>query len=111
MDRIGASKPQTPPPATPRAEAKPDANQLELQTKLGKLSTDKFGGDSKKVFDHYDANKDGGLAHPELKTMLGDAKVGNIATRGLWADGILDKIDGNRDRKIQWDEFQGASRK
>jgi hypothetical protein len=93
-------------PAQPAKEE--DSNLKELKTKVGQLVKDHFGGDRRKAFDHYDANHDGGVDAEEIKQLLKDADVGNFATRGAWADGILKRLDTNKDGKIQWSEFESG---
>lgn len=84
---------------------KEDPNVKELQEKVGKLVTKKFGGDYKKAFDYYDSNHDGADAD-EIKKLLEDAGVGNPITRGSWVSKILERMDTNKDGKISWQEFQ-----
>ena len=82
-----------------------DANTKELKAKVSALVASKFNGDYKKGFDHYDNDKDGSISKSELVQMLEDAGVGNGLTRGAWANGIIKKLDGNGDKKIEWTEF------
>jgi Ca2+-binding EF-hand superfamily protein len=60
----------------------------------------------RKLFDRYDANRDGKLDKSELTQLLKDIDVGNALTRGVWVKGIIDKIDTNADRMISWNEFE-----
>ena len=85
-----------------------DPNTVELKTKVGKLVQEKFGGDYKRAFDHYDGDHDGGVNKDELTRMLHDADIGNGFTRGVWASKIIEKLDGNHDGRIQWTEFQSG---
>jgi hypothetical protein len=85
-----------------------DDNVRELKTKVGGLVASRFGGDYKAAFEHYDANKDGGVDKSELGHLLSDAGVGNGMTRGTWASRIIEKIDSDRDGKIEWSEFQSV---
>lgn len=87
-----------------------DANERELKQKVGKLVAEKFGGDYKKVFDHYDVDKTGSVGKSELVKLLSDAGVGNGLTRGAWANGIIDKLDRNDDKAIEWTEFESVFR-
>jgi hypothetical protein len=82
-----------------------DENVKELKAKVGALVQNKFGGDYRKAFDHYDEDKDGGVNKDEIVQLLKDAGVGNGLTRGAWAKGILKKVDQGKDGKIQWAEF------
>ena len=85
-----------------------DANERELKQKVGKLVTSKFGGDYKKAFTHYDADKDGAVGKSELVQLLSDAGVGNGLTRGTWANKIIEKLDSNADQAIEWPEFESV---
>jgi len=87
-----------------------DENEKELKTKVSKLVSSKFGGDYKKAFGHYDADKDGAVSKSELVNLLSDANVGNGLTRGIWASKIIDKLDQNNDLGIQWAEFESVFR-
>jgi hypothetical protein len=90
---------------TPPAAQEEDPNVKFLKDQVNKLTTSKFGGEYKKGFDFYDANKDGSIDKSELTQLLSDAEVGNLATRWKWANGVMDKFDTNKDGKITWDEF------
>lgn len=85
-----------------------DANVRELKAKVSALVNQKYGGDWTRAFDHYASGdiKDGKVNRDELKALLADAGVGNGLTRGAWASGIIDKLDGDGDGKIGWEEFQ-----
>ena len=89
------------------AEAE-DKNVEELKRKVAALAAQKFGGDYKKAFDHYDGDHDGRMTKDEIKSLLSDAGVGSFVTRGAWADGILDKLDMNHDRGVSWAEFESV---
>jgi hypothetical protein len=85
-----------------------DANERELKDKVGALVSKKFGGDFKKAFTHYDADKDGGVSKDEIVKLLADAGVGNGLTRGAWANGILKKLDRDESQTVEWTEFQSV---
>lgn len=85
-----------------------DANRQELEAKVLALVESKFGGDYKKAFGHYDANSDGTISVDELKTLLTDAGIGNMFTRGVWAAGIIAELDANNDGHISWAEFEAV---
>jgi hypothetical protein len=87
-----------------------DANQRELKEKVGALVTSQFGGDYKKAFAHYDSEKNGTVTKSELVQLLEDAGVGNGLTRGMWAKGIIEKLDTSQDKGIQWSEFESVFR-
>ncbi len=93
------------PPVIAQAD---DANVRELKAKVGELVDKKFSGDFKKAFDFYDADHDGGINKDEVTALLKDAGVGSGLTRGMWANGILDKLDTSKDTAIQWSEFEAV---
>jgi len=99
-------EPATQPAGTKRGPEKEDANVKELKEKVKKLVAKNFQGDYEKAFRHYDANQSGSVDKEEITKLLKDADVGNWATRGSWVDGILSKMDTNKDGKIDWKEFQ-----
>jgi Ca2+-binding EF-hand superfamily protein len=86
--------------------------QEELVQKVQALMARKFGGTDpgamRKLFDAYDRNGDGKIEAHELETLLADAGVGNMLTRGAWIKGIISALDQNSDRHIDWDEFSKA---
>jgi len=86
--------------------ASAESDEAELKAKVKAMVTAKFGGDYKRAFDHYDADHDGGISQGELKSMLSEAGVGNVVTRGTWASKIIEKMDSDGDGKIQWGEFE-----
>lgn len=83
--------------------------QQELVEKIQALLKKKFGDDSsesmRKLFDTYDKDGDQKIGGDELEALLKDASIGNSFTRGMWVKGILEKLDQNGDKKIDWDEF------
>ena len=87
-----------------------DPRVEELKRKVAALVERKHGGDYRKAFAHYDGDQDGRMTHDEIKTMLSDAGIGNGFTRGMWADGILEKLDLNSDRGVSWGEFESVFR-
>jgi hypothetical protein len=88
-----------------KAVEKEDPNVKELKEKVGKLVKANFKGDYKKAFEHYDADKDNAVNADEITKLLKDADVGTWATRWKWVDGILDRLDQNKNKKIEWTEF------
>ena len=89
-----------------------DENQRELVRKVTRLVDSKFGGDWSRAFQHYSRSGtgDGLIDDGELRKLLSDASVGNSWTRGTWARKIIEKIDGDGDRKISWEEFRAGVR-
>lgn len=80
---------------------------LELQTKIAAFVRANYGGDYKRAFEHYAADRVG-IGADELKQLLADADIGNLFTRGSWVSGIMDRLDVNQDGRITWDEFEQA---
>lgn len=79
----------------------------ELRAKVGELVRDRFGGDYRMAFDHYDGDvKDGRISPRELTELLADAGVGNWLTRGVWASGIIADLDTDKDGSISAAEFE-----
>lgn len=93
-----------------RAEEE-SAEEKELKTKVKNLVNKKFGGDYKKAFNYYDKDHDNSINSKELEMLLKDADVGNWATRGSWVDAIIEKLDTNKNKKIEWIEFQNVIKK
>jgi hypothetical protein len=94
------------------AEGNMSKEQEELVQKVKALMQKKFGADDaaalRKLFDAYDANKDGKIDRRELESMLGDAGIGNSFTRGMWVKGVMGELDTNADKLIDWDELSKA---
>lgn len=91
---------------------KMDEKQIELQEKIKALLLRKYGSTSResmeKLFKSYDKNKNGDIDKSELEQLLKDADIGNGLTRGMWASGIIEKLDSGRDKSISWKEFDSA---
>jgi Ca2+-binding EF-hand superfamily protein len=86
--------------------------QEELVTKVRALMQKKYGATDtatlRKLFDEYDANKDGKIDKRELEKLLTDAGIGNSLTRGMWIKGVIGAVDENSDKLIEWDELSKA---
>ena len=107
---LGGLPPSSSPPPPLQQEAASTHSQ-ELREKLTRVVRERFGGDWRAAFRHFDRNNDLGINRSELKRLLTTARVGGDFTRDMWTDGILDRLDGvegPRDGKIQWREFQSA---
>ena len=87
-----------------------DENKRELEEKVTALVTDRFGGDYRAAFAHYDADGNGSIDKSELRTLLAEAGIGSGLTRGVWASGILSELDTDGDGSISWEEFDTVFR-
>lgn len=83
------------------------AEEEELKIKIRKLVKEKFDGEFRKGFDHYDKidGEDSKIGSSALEQLLADAKVGNFLTRTLWVEGVMKVLDKDKDGAISWDEF------
>ncbi|MFO0806695.1 MAG: EF-hand domain-containing protein [Gemmataceae bacterium] len=86
-----------------------DDEKRELKEKIEAFIRDRHAGDPEAAFRAY-ADGAGLIDRTSLKNLLHDAGVGNHLTRGAWADGILEAVDTDRDRKISWPEFVSVYR-
>ncbi len=86
-----------------------DDEKRELKEKIEAFIRDKHAGDPEAAFRAY-ADGAGLIDRTSLKDLLRAADVGNHFTRGAWADGILEAVDTDRDRKISWPEFVSVYR-
>ena len=82
-----------------------DPRVKELTTKIQALLDNKFSGSTETAFAHYDKGNNGTLSYEEVIDVLRDADVGNRFTRGMWASGIIDKLDTDKDGCISKVEF------
>lgn len=76
---------------------------MELKGKVAALVTARFRGDRRAAFAHYAPS--GRLDRAALTRVLEDADVGNMFTRGAWTQGIMERLDVDRDGVLTWDEF------
>ncbi len=83
------------------------AEEEELKIKISQLVKEKFEGDFRKGFAHYDFidGQDSKIGSSALEQLLADAKIGNFLTRKLWAEGVLKALDKDQDGAISWNEF------
>ncbi|MFZ1748058.1 MAG: hypothetical protein WBO24_05590 [Nitrospirales bacterium] len=83
------------------------AEEEELTKKIRQLVKEKFEGDFRKGFDHYDSidGQDSKIGSSALEQLLADAKIGNFLTRTLWVEGVLKALDKDQDGAISWNEF------
>jgi hypothetical protein len=92
-----------------RNAASSTPEEQELRDKVTRLVEGRHGGDWRRAFDSY--TKGGsGVNRDQLMSLLDDAGIGNWATRGAWATGILKKMDTNVDGNISWTEFDSLIR-
>ena len=90
----------------------PETREQELQQKVSSLVERRFGGNYETAFRHYtDHNGASAITRDRLARLLKDADVGNGLNRGAWVDGILARLDANRDGLISQREFEGMIRK
>ncbi|MEO8326274.1 MAG: hypothetical protein ABI618_10520 [Nitrospirota bacterium] len=84
------------------------AEEEELKIKIRQLVKEKFDGEFRKGFDHYDKidGEDSKIGSSALEQLLADAKVGNFLTRKLWMEGVMKVLDKDKDGAISWDEFE-----
>ena len=86
-----------------------DGREQELADKLSAFVQDRFGGDYDKAFEYFDKDNDATLNRSELSDALGDIGIGNFITRGMWVDGIMEKLDKSpTDGKLSYDELLSA---
>lgn len=82
--------------------------ERELQDKVTRLVDARFKSDWRRAFDHYASGSTADVGRDQLLDLLSDAGIGTWATRGMWADGVLKKMDSNGDKRISWAEFQSV---
>jgi Ca2+-binding EF-hand superfamily protein len=70
------------------------------------LVANRFGGDYRGAFDHFDANRDWVIDNDELKALLKEAGIGSGLTRWAWAKGVMDEADTDKSGTISWAEFE-----
>ena len=81
----------------------------EIQEKVSRLVTERFGGDYQKAFDHFDSDhKDGKISPTELRQLLKDSGIGNWLTRDAWVEGIISELDSDGDGMISAAEFNAV---
>lgn len=89
-----------------------EQQKQELKEKIMHLVNTRYNGSIRGAFQHYS-----GMTAPletldrdELMRLLKDAGIGNFATRGAWADGVLEAVDSNKNKRISWDELESLLR-
>lgn len=85
-----------------------ELRRLELATKLAATVKDRFAGSNEAAFAYYDRDHDGKLSRLEIRAFLTDAGIGNVFTRTMWINGILDSADGDRDGMLTKEELARA---
>ncbi|MBZ0118659.1 MAG: EF-hand domain-containing protein [Sandaracinaceae bacterium] len=88
------------------------SRERELADKVEKLLKRKYGSATgttmRLLYTEYDANRDSKINRDELSKLLEDAGVGNGLTRGMWVNGVMDKMDSDSDGLITWEEYERA---
>lgn len=80
----------------------------ELVAKVTALVAREHGGDWRKAFAKYDADKDARISWDELADLLTAAKVGGKWTLRLFVGGVFRELDADADGFISWAEFEAA---
>lgn len=80
------------------------ASKQEILGKIKIMISTKFD-DPKAAFDYFDGNKDGALNKKELKKMLKASKVSGLL-RSIVAKKIIEGLDKNKGKKVEWTEFE-----
>lgn len=83
-------------------------HRQEVIASVAELVRQRFAGDYRKAFDHYDYDKDGKVGRDNIRDILADAGVGSRMTRGIWADKVLEELDKDGDGRVSWAEFESA---
>jgi hypothetical protein len=94
--------------SSPTVRSSPE--EQELRDKVTRLVETRFQMDWRRAFDHYASNSSASVDREQLLAMLEDAGIGNFMTRGKWADGVMQKLDANGDKRISWSEFESVLR-
>ena len=79
--------------------------RAQVIEKVKSLVASKFGGDARAAFVHYDRDGDNKINRTELIDLLRDAGIGNLLTRGKWADGVIAEMDKDGDKAISMAEL------
>lgn len=61
------------------------------------------------AFNYFDGNSDGALSKKELKKMLKQAKVSGLI-RGLVSKEMIKKLDTNKGKTLEWNEFEKVAK-
>lgn len=82
----------------------------DIRNNIFKMVKKKYGtvnvDTQRKMFDLYDANKDGRLTRNELIKLLDDADSCHwLAGCGPVADEIIKQVDSNKDKGVSWEEY------
>lgn len=85
-----------------------DAQANEVIAKVKALVATKYNSDYMAAFKSYDLDHNGRLGHKDVGKLLDDCNVGNWLTRGVWATGIINQLDKDRDGTISIPELMAA---
>lgn len=85
-----------------------DPNAVELRTKITALAERRYGGDLRALFSAYDMDHDGALRAGELDTLFQNADIGTPFTRGMWVQGVMDRMDADHNQALTYAEIEIA---
>jgi len=85
------------------------ASKKEIYNKLKILITQSFD-DPEKAFKFFDKNEDGELEKGELKVLIKEAQVSKFLS-GIVASKLLDGLDDDKTKSLNWQEFKKATKK
>ncbi len=84
------------------------AGKKEILKKIRILITQRFDS-PEEAFQFFDKKGSGSLGRSELKALIQDAKVNRFIS-GMVADKMIDGLDGDGDRRLNWNEFKKATK-
>ena len=84
------------------------AGKKEILRKIRILITQKFDS-PEDAFQFFDKKGSGSLGRSELRELIKDAQVNRFIS-GMVADKMIDGLDGDGDRRLNWNEFKRATK-
>ena len=85
------------------------ASKKEILSKIKILITQKFEN-PEDAFAFFDKKGDGYLEKGELVKLVKEAKVNRFLS-GAVASALIKELDGDKDGKLDWQEFRKAAKK